>query len=51
MYNVKLFFRIKDKVGHLTCVIYEVIFCCGSDYIGETSRNSGTRFREHKKLI
>ena len=42
--KLKSLFRIKDKINHLSCVIYEGNCNCGTDYIGKRIRNSGTRF-------
>ena len=46
--NIKTLFPLKDKVKHLSCVIYEGICSCGKKYIGETKRNSVTRWNEHE---
>ena len=38
--NIKFLFPLKDRVRHLSCVIYERKCSCGRGYIGETIRNS-----------
>ena len=50
MYSDKSLIMIKDKVSHLSCVIYEGNCSCGSYYIGRTVRNSGTGFSKHEKF-
>ena len=37
--NIKSLFPLKDRVKHLSCVIYEGKCLCGRLYIGETIRN------------
>ena len=46
--NVKSLFPLKDRVKHLSCVIYEHKCSCGRHYIGETIRNSDIRCNEHE---
>ena len=45
--NIKPLFPLKDRVKHLSCVIYEGKCSCGRRYIGETTRNSDIRWSEH----
>ena len=37
---------MKDKVQHLSCVIYKVICSCGETYVGEAIRNCKIRCDE-----
>ena len=48
---INCYLESKIRLAISLALFMKDIFCCGSDYIGETIRNSGTRFREHKKLI
>ena len=41
----------KDKVQHLSCVIYKGVCSCGADYIGETIRKVQIRWNEHESGI
>ena len=41
-------FNNKDKVQHLSCVIYIGICSCNADYIGETIWNLKIRWSEHE---
>ena len=41
--NIKSSFPLKDRVKHLSCVIYEGKCSCSRRYIGETIRNSDIR--------
>ena len=43
-------FPIKDKVCHISCVIYQGICSCGATYIGETVRNASVRWSEHNNI-
>ena len=45
--NIKSLFPLKDRVKHLSCVIFERKCSCGRRYIGETIRNSDIRWNEH----
>ena len=47
--KIKSLFKIKDKVKHLSCVIYKEICSCGNNYVGETMRNATTRIDKHEK--
>ena len=40
--------RLKEKNLYPTCKIYFGKCQCGEDYIGETTRNTATRWSEHK---
>ena len=37
--EIQSLFNNKDKVQHLSCVIYKGVSSCGADYIGERIRN------------
>ena len=41
-------FNNKDKVQHLSFVIYKGVCSCGADYIEETIRNIKIRWNEHE---
>ena len=45
--NIRSLFPLKDKVEHVSCVIYEGTCSCGEIYIGETDRITDTRWNEH----
>ena len=47
--KIKSFFKTKDDVKHLSCVVYHQICSCGNNYIGETIRNVVTRIDEYKQ--
>ena len=40
-------FYLKDKVSHVTSVVYEGKCNCGENYIGEKGRNITVRLAEH----
>ena len=42
------FFRLKDINLYPTCKIYYGKCQCDEDYVGETTRNTATRWSEHK---
>ena len=46
--KVKSLFNLKDRNPHPSCVIYEGVCSCGDIYIGETKRNTTTRWDEHE---
>ena len=48
--NLKSLLPLKDRVKHFSCVIYEGKCSCGKKYIGETVRNSDTRWNEHESV-
>ena len=45
--NIRSLFPLKDKVEHVSSVIYEGICTCGESYIGETVRIADIRWKEH----
>ena len=47
--NIKSLFSTKDKISHVSNVIYSGQCSCGDNYIGETDRNAEIRWREHDK--
>ena len=49
--KIQSLFNNKDKVQHLSCVIYKGVCSCGADYIGETIRNVEIRWNEHESGI
>ena len=44
----KSLFPLKDKVDHISCVIYREDHCCDQNYIGETVRDGKIRLNEHE---
>ena len=48
---IKSFLSNKDKVQHLSRVIYKDVYSCGGDYIGDTIRNVNIRWNEHESGI
>ena len=49
--KIQSLFNNKDKVKHLSCVIYKGVCSCGTDCIGETIRNIKIRWNEHESGI
>ena len=49
--NIRSLFQLKDKVTHISHVIYEGACSCGNSYIGETKRNFEIRKREHENIF
>ena len=49
--KIQSLFNNKDKVQHLSYVIYKGVCSCGADYIGETIRNVKRRSNEHESGI
>ena len=47
---IQSLFPIKDKVCHISCVIYQGICSCGATYTGETVRNASIRWSEHDNI-
>ena len=45
--KLRSLFKLKDKVSYVSNVIYKGDCSCGKTYIGETKRNTVTRWREH----
>ena len=49
--KIQPIFNNKDKVQHLSCVIYKNVCSCGADYIGETIRIVKIRWNDHESGI
>ena len=45
--KVRTLFSLKSKNPYPSCKIYQGTCSCGSSYIGETKRNTATRWSEH----
>ena len=45
--NIRSLFPLKDRVEHMSCVIYQGTCSCGESYIGETVRITDIRWKEH----
>ena len=45
--NIRSLFPLKNRVEHISCVVYEGTCSCGEVYIGETDRIADIRFHEH----
>ena len=45
--NIRSLFNLKDKVSHVSSVVYEGKCNCDENYIGETGRNVTIRWDEH----
>ena len=45
--NIRSLFPLKDRVEHVSCVVYEGLCTCGESYIGETIRIASIRWKEH----
>ena len=45
--KIQSFFPLKDKVQHLSCVIYKGISSCGETYVSETIRICKVRWNDH----
>ena len=45
--NIRSLFPLKDRVDHLSCVIYQGTCSCGEIYVGETNRITDIRWKEH----
>ena len=43
-------FHLKDRNPYPSCVIYKGTCDCGATYIGETRRNTVTRWNEHEDI-
>ena len=48
--KIQSLFPLKDKVQHLSCVIYKGICSCGETYVGETIRSCKIRCDEHNDV-
>ena len=44
-------FKNKDKVQHISRIIFEGVCSCGADYIGETICNVNMGWNKHKSQI
>ena len=49
--KIQTLFHLKDKKLYPACKIYYGVCKCGEAYIGETSRNTITRWSEHDNPI
>ena len=49
-HKIQSLFPLKDKVQHLSCVIYKGICLCGETCVGETIRNCKIRWDEHNDV-
>ena len=49
-HKIQLLFPLKDKVQHLSCVIYKGICLCGERYVDETIRNCKIRCDEYNDV-
>ena len=49
--KIQTVFHLKDKKLYPACKIYYGVCNCGEAYIGETSRNTITRWSEHDNSI
>ena len=45
--KIRSLFPLKDRVEHLSCVVYEGLCSCGKKYVGETERIADERWSEH----
>ena len=45
--DIRSLFPLKDRVDHMSCVIYQGKCSCGESYIGETLRITDIRWKEH----
>ena len=48
--KIQSLFPLKDKVWHLSCVIYNGICSCGERYVGEIIRHFKIRWDEHNDV-
>ena len=48
--KIQSLFSLKDRVQHLSCIIYKGICSCGGTYVGETIRNCKIRCDEHNDV-
>ena len=46
--TIRSIFRLKDKINHKSCVVYEGTCTCGITYTGETERLATLRWKEHE---
>ena len=47
---MKSLFQLKDRNPYPSCVIYKSVCSCDDDSVGETSRNTTTRWGEHEDI-
>ena len=45
--NIRSLFPLKDRVEHVSCVVYEGTCSCDEVYVGETDRLVSIRWKEH----
>ena len=48
--KIQFILSLKDKVQHLSCVIYKGICSCGETYVSETIRSCKIRWDEHNNV-
>ena len=48
--NIRSLFNLKNKVSHVSSVLYEGKCNCGENCIGETGRNVTIRWTEHSDI-
>ena len=48
--KIQPLFWLRDKVQHLSCVIFKGICSCGERYFGEIIRNCKIRWDEHNDV-
>ena len=48
--NIRSLFDLKDKVNHVSSVVYEEKSNCGENCIGKTGRNDTKRREKHKDI-
>ena len=48
--KVKSLFQSKNRNPYPSCVIYKGVCSCGDVYVGETSRNTTSRWGEHEDV-
>ena len=48
--KIQFILSLKDKVQHLSCVIYKGICSCGETYVAETIINCKIRWDEHNDV-
>ena len=46
--KIQSLFNNKEKVRHLSCVIYKGVCSCHTDYVGETIRDAQIKWNEHE---
>ena len=48
--KIRSLFPLKDRVVYPSDIVYEGLCSCGEGYIGETDRNSISRYNEHENI-